>query len=186
EFTGKIAAENGLDLAPDKAWAWLAQGGFIESDANIGPAGFPIAHVKTLGTFLTEVEPTPVLEKNNVFQLDISGAVWQDRARYKNGGVEKIGSYMRDGKVLPLLGAMNLMVDILQRACRLHQIREIVDILTKRHENDKAFLSDYVSRLGPALEAMVTDGWVKASYDPNFPMATLPRQMGEVIHWNED
>ena len=186
EFTAQIAADNGLDLTPDKAWAWLGQGGFIDSDANLGTAGFPVAHIKTLGTFLADVEPEPILDKYNVFQLDISGAEWRDQAWYKNGSVKRIGSYVRGKRILPLIGAIELVVDILQRTPRIHQIRETIQILAKRHENDPKFLVDFIGRIPPALEAMVTDGWVKPSYDPNQPTATLPRRMGEVIHWNED
>ncbi len=42
EFTSQLAKDVGLDLSPDKAWAWLAQGGFISQESMIGIGGYSL------------------------------------------------------------------------------------------------------------------------------------------------
>ena len=186
EFTQKIAADNGLDLSPDKAWAWLAQGGFIDSGANIGSAGFTLDSMKKLGEFLTELSPEPITETKNVFKLDLSNATWQDRALYREGRVQRIGSYMRGSHVLPLIGVLDFSVQVLQRASRIDVIMDILRQAANDRKTDTAFVNDVIGRFPHALEAMISDGWITASLDPNVPMGKLPVRVSDIFRWNED
>ncbi|MFX8561989.1 hypothetical protein ABTM00_19860, partial [Acinetobacter baumannii] len=56
EHTRRIAESNGLDLSPEKAWQWLAQGGFIDDDMVAGTATLSLSAIKGLGTFMTPME----------------------------------------------------------------------------------------------------------------------------------
>ena len=162
-FTAQIAKDAGLDLAPDKAWAWLGQGGFIDEDLAFGTGGFTLQFLKSSGEFLTEISPESPLEQNNVFKLDLTGAVQKDRAKYAKGAVGKSECYLRDGKVLPVGDAIGLVLQVLPHECRLQNIVAICNQEAYRNRRPiRAFL-DILSRFPRALEAMVHDGWVKAS-----------------------
>lgn len=184
-FTSKIAHDNGLDLSPEKAWAWIAQGGFIDEDLTLGIAGFSIDQIKDLGDFMSEVHVEPILSSNNVFELDLTGARWQDRALYQKGRVVKGASYVRDGRILPLIGVIELVVNILQQDSKITGIFGRIQALAEKHKDDEAFMFQYILQIPQALEALITDGWVKASYDPLLPLPPTPERY-TYLTWNTD
>src|SRR6202044_1119509 len=47
EFTAELAKANGLDLFPENAWRWLAQGGFIDEDLTVGAGGFNLLSIRS-------------------------------------------------------------------------------------------------------------------------------------------
>ena len=53
EHTAKIAEINGLNLSPEKAWQWLAQGGFIDDDHVAGTATLSYQEWAALRALLT-------------------------------------------------------------------------------------------------------------------------------------
>lgn len=174
EFTKELAADNGLKLTPQEAWQWLSQGGFIDDTASFGAAGFSLEQVKALGDFLTDLDASDYASKNNVFELDLSGATFAYRGAYLNGRVIKDECYTRGEKLLPLTGPIELLVQILQRVRTLPAIREYLLNVARQNQNDVEFMENVMLRIGIALEAMITDGWVKASYDPKLPLTEDP------------
>jgi flavin-dependent dehydrogenase len=185
EFTQQLAAANGLEMSPDKAWAWLAQGGFIDDDAGLGPAGFSLDQVKELADFLGDIEYSELITKNNVFKLDLSGAIWRDRASYAGGRIEASPAYVRGEKVLPLTGVFEATVGILQRNSSVSAIVANVQHLAQTHQANPEYMANVVVRIPEALEALVQDGWVKASYDPAQPLPPKPHRV-ESMRWNQD
>lgn len=184
EFTAEIAKGSGLDLSPEKAWPWLAQGGFIEDDLTIGTGTFSLNGVRALGDVMYETDmPKPLLE-NNVFELDLKGASYFDRARYENGRVVPTPSYRRDGKVLPVDGVFEPVLNVLQREKRLEGIVNAFKSMGQMATDEQQRTAIVVAALS-ALEALVFDGWVKASHDPNQPLLDLAVGYG-AIHWNRD
>lgn len=185
EFTAVIASENGLDLSPDKAWAWLAQGGFIDSSGALGPAGFPIDHVRNLGEFLADIEPSSAVKSSNVFRMNLEGAVLRDRVQFGMGRIEKTPCYSRGGRHLPVTGIFKYVIDLLAVSSELPEIVEEM----KRHiaeKQDPNFVNNTIGVVPHALEAMISDGWVDASFDPSLPTKKLPERVGNVLHWNTD
>lgn len=172
EFTAELAKVNGLELTPDKAWRWLAQGGFIDEDLTVGVGGFSLLGVRSSADFLTDLEIDSPLEENNVLTLDLSGATWRDAAVYFEGGVKKSGSYTRDGKVLPIQGHFEVLVNLLQKERRLPAIAQMMAQMAKErsHEPDVRM---FLSMLPEAIEGMIRDGWIRASYDPALPKVSL-------------
>lgn len=185
-FTAKIASENGLCLTPDKAWRWLAQGGFIDTDANLGPAGFSIDQVKTLGTFLAEVETTSVLKTCNTFKLDLRGAKELPRAHYGEGFIKETRCLVKGERVLPLVGVFDLIVGILRETSTTSGIAEVLKRKIAECGSDPAFINEIVGRVPHAIEAMASDGWIEATYDPNHPLRDLPERVARILKWNED
>jgi flavin-dependent dehydrogenase len=183
DFTRQIARENGLELTPDKAWAWLAQGGFIREDLTTGTGSFSVQAIRALGEFLAEVPTDSPLEKYNVFALDLRDAVWTNRAHYDTGRVIKREMYERNGRLLPLDGVFDLLVNILQRE---KTSRGIVNRLKEAAEGlrgDPMMRHHIVISALRAWEALVLDGWVKASYDPAVELVDLKSEY-TAIGWN--
>lgn len=184
-FTQQLAADNGMDMTPEKSWAWLAQGGFIDDDAGLGPAGFSINQVKEMGEFIGGQTSTSVLTTNNIFKLDLSGAQWHDRASFAAGKIEKTPAYVRGNKTLPVSSVIEVLVGILERNQTAQDIIANIQYLAQNHYTDADFMANIVVKLPEALEAMIEDGWVKASYDPSLPLAPEPPKIVS-MHWNTD
>jgi flavin-dependent dehydrogenase len=173
-FTQQLAADNGLDLDPEKAWAWLSQGGFIDEDASIGAAGFDLDQIKELGEFMNDLTPTDTIDKNNIFRLNLAGATYSDRASYAGGQIAKTACYTKGERVLPIIGPIELIVEILQRYHKLPDIVSNLMSIANDKQHDADFMMKYIVPIGQTLEAMINDGWVDASYDPSLPLAPLP------------
>ena len=182
EFTSQIAASNGLDLSPDKAWAWLAQGGFIDEEFAIGLAGFTLDQVKDLGSHLTEVQPTEHVAENNVFALTLEGSTKIDRAIYPKGQVKRSPCLEREGRLLPVLGCTDLVLHILQKHTERNEIAAALLEVSRRYSTNETFVMQVLSRFEITLEAMISDGWVRASYEPSVPMTPLPNNR-TVLEW---
>jgi len=173
EHTQKIARENGLDLTPQKAWAWLAQGGFIREDLTTGTGSFSVQAIRALGEYLTEVPTDSPLATNNIFTLNLASATWTERARYGEGKVMKQDGYEREGRLLPLDGLFDLLVNILQRQKTSRGIVDMIKAGAESMRDDPALRHHIVISALRAWEAMILDGWVTASYDPSVELVDL-------------
>jgi len=173
EFTQQIALDNGLEMSPDQAWRWLAQGGFIDEDLYIGNGGIEIAGIRDFAEFLYGGTPESPISKNNVFKLNLAGATWHDRAIYFEGTVRKDPGYLRGNKLLPISGVFEFWVEVLQRESKLPAILALWGKVREQHKDNAEFRTSIGSQMPAALEAMILDGWVDASYDPSLPLVEL-------------
>jgi flavin-dependent dehydrogenase len=185
EHTARIAAENGLDLSPDKAWEWLAQGGFIDDDHVAGTATLSLSALKGLGAYLTPMEIFSPLGANNVFKLNLKNAEKVERAKYENGGVRRYFSYQRNGKTLPLEGVFEMLFQILERYSSLSDIVAELNRIAVSRKGDKEFETWYVNRVPVAFEAMIVGGWIDASLNPTQPVMPV-KSNSKVMHWHVD
>jgi len=172
EFTSQLAKDVGLDLSPEKAWAWLAQGGFISEESLIGTGGYSFAFLKQSSQFLSDLDSKSPLENNNVFKLNLAGASWREPAMYRNGKVEKSQGYIRGERVLPITGPAEIVVHVLQRVSRLSDIIDHFNFEASRQANNPGFL-DRLQMVPETMEAMIHDGWILASHDPSTPLVPL-------------
>ena len=185
EHTQRIAEMNGLDLSPDKAWQWLAQGGFIDDDLTAGTATLSLSAIKGLGQYMTPMEPGSPLDENNVFRLNLADAKFRYRAAYEKGRVRRYDAYERDGKLLPLVGVFEVLVDVLQRDPTLPAILRRIHGLAEANRNNPDFKLWVLDRIPVAMEALIAGGWVVPSYDPRLPLSKT-NQAVEVMHWHHD
>ncbi len=183
-FTSELAAGAGLDLSPDKAWAWLAQGGFISDEAVAGTGGFSLLFLKGSKDYLADFDYESPLELNNDFRLNLAGATWKDRAWYRNGGVVQDPCYVRDGKVLPVTEVFEYIIHVLQQRNKLPDIMSLLKAEGERAAGN-ARLQGLIQQFPEALEAMIIDGWVTATYDESLPRFRV-RQKGGFCGWNTD
>ncbi len=185
EHTSKIAAENGLDLSPDKAWQWLAQGGFIDDDHVAGTATLSLSALKGLGTYLTPMDIHSPLGANNVFKLNLEGATKVNRAKYELGGVRRFIAYQRAGMTLPLEGVFEMMFHVLSKYSALKDIVGELNRIALSRKGDKEFETWYINRVPIAFEAMIVGGWVDASLDPSQPLMPVISNT-TVMHWHTE
>ncbi|MHB8635945.1 MAG: NAD(P)/FAD-dependent oxidoreductase [Fimbriimonadaceae bacterium] len=179
EFTAELAADANLKLDPAGAWAWIAQGGFIDEDGSFGTGGFSLSLIKGFGEFLAELDAGSPVAENNVFVLDLAGATWKDRAGYRGGMVVKDACYVRGGRVLPVVGTFEFVVNVLQLERTSSGILKRVRRAHEQRPGDSDFKA-MISLVPQALEAMILDGWVKASFDPAEPsllVSSAPREL---------
>jgi len=182
DHTAKIAADNGLDLSPDKAWQWLAQGGFIDEELTIGLAGYGLEQVKHLGEHLTDLQTKDFVPNCNVFKLELEGAVRTERAKYAEGRVDRCPCFIRGKRVLPVISVIDLVVTLLQRATDRPTIARDLREVAERYKEAPSFLTYVLAPFQMTLEAMILDGWVSASYDPAIPMTPLPNH-SDFMEW---
>ncbi|HWD37448.1 MAG TPA: NAD(P)/FAD-dependent oxidoreductase [Fimbriimonas sp.] len=185
EFTTKLADACGLSLSPEKAWDWIARGGFIDEELAIGLGGFGLASIKESRDYLTDLSFESPLEKYNVLKLDLSGATKKDRASYLDGRVGKTPCYLRGGKTLPVRGVFELLVKVLEQEQKLRKIVELLNYYAYQNANNRDFVNNVLPQISPALEAMIRDGWIEASYDPREPLANLDQGFSG-FHANKD
>jgi flavin-dependent dehydrogenase len=183
EYTAQIAKDQGLDLDPEKAWRWLALGGFIDEDLSSGTGSFTIDFVKSMGEYLSELKFESPLLTCNTFHLRLEGAELKERAKYQNGRVKLIKCYLRSGKVFPLDGGCGLLHFILSQHTNIADItgRLMAEVEGMRKTNP-ALRSTILLETIRALEALTYDGWIAASYDSTGLSVDIKREYLSV-HW---
>jgi hypothetical protein len=182
----EIARDAGLDLSPQKAWAWLAQGGFandVVGQAGIG--GCSLAVVKTLGSFMGPGAIDWQISGKNRFTLMFEGAVKETLAVYQAGCVEAVECLVRGGRKLPLTGFYDLWAQMLRREQRIEALLPVLQGWLAREippEHRRRALGDAFE----ALEVMVSDGWVEAGLDPERNRLELGASGGgRIMHWDD-
>jgi flavin-dependent dehydrogenase len=185
EHTAEIAKAAGIELSPDRAWAWLAQGGFINEDLTVGTGAYSLNGVKALSEFLSDFEPSQPFDKFNVFELNLAGATWRDRASFALGRVKKSQAYVRGERVLPVEGVFQLVVDILQKESTVQGFVKRLAEAVEPLRTDPGQRSGVILNAIQALEAMINDGWVTASHDPSKELINLKGDYF-AMRWNKE
>lgn len=185
EFTREIAKQNGLELSPEKAWAWLAQGGFINEEMTGGIGGFDLKQVRNISNQLADVTIEKQLDNANVFRLELDEAEASEFARYHEGRVTNCRCFRRDGKILPLLAATDLVVHVLRHDSSRLEINKTLRAIAERYNGNEAFFKYVLAFFENTLEAMVVDGWVSAEHEDGIPMTPFPRT-DNVLDWMRD
>lgn len=181
EFTVSLAKDAGLDLTPQKAWQWISQGGFITHDLRIGTGGFNIPHALKIGEFLSDLDVDLSIEKNNVFGLNLVGAEQKEIAVYHKGRVYRETSYVRGERSLPVYSHVGMLVELLQQEPRYPMLMQRLTSLAKK----SPFVAQVLPLVPETLEAMISDGWIDASYDPKLPLMKRSRE-SRTIRPNQD
>ncbi len=185
DFTQKLAEDVGLDLSPEKAWQWLAQGGFVDEDLGCGVGGFGLGAVKAMSEMISELRPESPLELNNVLKLNLEGASYKNRAVYAAGRVGRTDCYTRGCQVLPIDGTVELLVDLLQRTSDLGLVLDTLRKVIESKSDDPTQRSAMETTAIQILEGLIYDGWIRCSLNPNRPLYTF-RYRDSTVRWNRD
>lgn len=164
EHCKAIAAEVGLKLSPAEAWRWLSQGGFTAELFSLPALGtFDIACAKQLIELFDERERNAELLCNghNVFKLNLHGAEQSFMGNLVNGRIEKIPSWRKGSKEIPIVGAYKVIFEVLQATS---DGEEMIDLIKKTMGGADEFDRNFrLVRCIQSLEVMIQEGWVLRS-----------------------
>jgi flavin-dependent dehydrogenase len=178
EHCTKIAAEAGLKLEPKKAWAWLAQGGFISESLGLPSFGsFDVASAKQI---LDRFDPTGskhvgyLVSGHNVFKLNTRGAKRGKVGHLDGGRIRPMDCWERGEATLPLVGIYGAVVKVLERTS---DGKEIIDAFhsivrtggTGAGGGEQSDVSLFIQ----ALDVMIEKFWVTREIDKKRPMITI-------------
>jgi flavin-dependent dehydrogenase len=187
EHCREIARSAGLHLSPQKAWAWLAQGGFT-NDILGQPAigGLDLSGMKSVMQIVTAEPVSWHASESNIFQLDLSGAKMEQLPHYDQGRIKPVSCYFRNGQRLPMVGTFGLMTQILQQVSGIQAILQHLTAFLRQHIPPELH-GLYIQTAVQSLEVMISEGWVKASQDPTKPhlQVTTPKE-GGIVHLHQE
>jgi len=173
EYTSKIAAEAGLDLAPEESWRWLAAGGFVSDDLTFPVVGtYRLGAVKTLMQFLSGQAAGWQINQFNHFTMNLEGCETVYVPYCRDGGIERVKCYQRGNALLPMIGLYRMLFRALGRA---NDAAALVKELKAAIAATEDMTEPYNALLGAleALEGMVTEGWVVATAVEGRPFLTM-------------
>jgi flavin-dependent dehydrogenase len=187
EYCSEIASDSGLDLDADRAFQWLGTGGFVNADMALPTiSGFSGEATRVLEQHLRRKGARSPIEGNNLFDLNLEGAEKTLTAHYMQGSVQQVFAYKRGNRVLPVFGAYQPILEVLEHERTLHGF--VSGLLEKFA---KAFgPGDHTPKLSLAfqsLEALAVDGWVNCWLDPDLPGLELDTPAENwFLHRNRD
>ncbi|MFI4883160.1 MAG: NAD(P)/FAD-dependent oxidoreductase [Phycisphaerales bacterium JB064] len=167
-----LAASAGLKGNAQHAWSWLMQGGFTATSLVQPQVGsHDIGGARALVGMLTEGMPAPsiALQQFNVVKPNLVGAKQEYFVDFRAGAVHCTPCYVRDGRILPMIGVYERLLEALKRSTVL---AEVLDDLRRTIQSvvPLANQGQALSRCIQALEAMLQDGWLIAKHDHRRPI----------------
>lgn len=183
DFSSELAKDVGLELNPEDAWAWLAQGGFISQENMIGIGGFSLDFLKQSADYIGILDAKSPLERFNVFKLNLQGAELREVAVYRQGRVAKRRAYARGERFLPLGGPVDIILLALQEASAIEHIHSVLRRVTRNNHQRPGFMTS-IALVPEIMEAMIHDGWIEASYDSSKELKSLI-QRSPMLRWNK-
>jgi flavin-dependent dehydrogenase len=171
EYTREIARAAGLDLDPDRAFQWLGTGGFVNDDLGYASIGaYSIGAIKQIAQVFGGAPADWRINRANEFRLNLVGAHSTTVASFREGRVRYEPAYVRDGKVLALVGPYRHLFNTLQHENSLSRIVGRLEATLPRGLGDP---KERVAYCLHALETMVVDGWVKGRLNKKHPSLAL-------------
>jgi hypothetical protein len=124
------------------------------------------------------------ISKNNLFSLNLAGAGQVDIALFHEGAIEKVPALAREGRILPARGVYRFLVQALTQSNRVdHLMTQIKSDWCRRPEAGQNGWRTAIE----GLEAMVNDGWVRATFTPELPRFKVEAMEGAgLFHPNTD
>ncbi|HEY2799223.1 MAG TPA: NAD(P)/FAD-dependent oxidoreductase [Chthoniobacterales bacterium] len=178
EHCAGIASDAGLHLAPDDAWDWLGRGGFATESNTIAMAGTfdPGSAKKLIELFTREKRRASwLIDGHNVFQLDLRGAKTERVGVLRQGRIQAVPCYVRNGRRLPCAGNFAIMIEVLRQTSALAHMAALIEKAVSRiSPHDKENADSIHAGLLQVLEVLVSDGWVERKIDTNYPTLRVP------------
>ncbi len=180
EFTREIARESGLELDADKAFQWLGTGGFVNDDLRSARvATFSMASIKSVTRFLGGGSRAAwQIAQFGLFKPSIAGSDRRAVPVFHEGQVLVREVLERDGKTLPLVGAYQKVLQIVQQR---QKARPIFDALSAAYP-DPAALTNALE----VFEAMVVEGWIKGRQPLETPIFDPGDVEDTLLHKNRE
>ena len=187
EQTREIAETAGLSLDGDKAFRWLATGGFVHDDPSAPfVGGFSLTAVRGINDRLCETRGTWATSEHNKFVLDLGEAEIEDIPILYNGQVVPRPCFVKEHRYLPQYGYYGVATALLKKYQYIDEMVPRLEAYFSRNPTMPTIEHDVQNTIS-AIEAMVAHGWVTTSYDPDHPLIkfALPEE-SEIVHTNKD
>lgn len=187
DHCAEIARDAGLKMSPGAAWSWLAQGGFTHDDLGVpGIGGLDFSALKQITQLFSQKKAHWLLNKYNVFKLNLQGAREDALPRYTEGRIERVPCYFRGTRRLPVTGLYQILIEHLQTPTDIGTLyRALGEGFSRSYGPRNAQLA--LTKAIQTLEVMVSEDWVKAKFDKKKAKLDLDTpDEGGIIHKNRD
>jgi len=176
EYCTEIAKGAGLTLDADEAFQWLGTGGFADELNGLPFSGtYTLTAIKAFTSRFGNKDTSWKVYDNNVFELNLEDAALDAVALYEQGRVRRLECLRKGEQVWPLNGVYKCIYRAFQS--RETEIQLLAERFIFELTKEKIPVSTDMARIClESLEALVTEGWVKASYDPNLPLLDVGRE----------
>lgn len=167
DVASKIAADSGMSLKPEAAFRWLSLGGFgYEDFFQPGLGGLDLLAVREITSRLTGEDTGGwLLNKYNVFKLNLHGAKRDAFPLFRGGRVIRTECFGRAGRNLPITGIFGATVEILRRVSHIEAIaQEAVRVAEASRTGPHTFNAFHIMS---AIESMLAEGWILGRLDPS-------------------
>jgi flavin-dependent dehydrogenase len=175
EYCSEIAKSAGIALDADAAFQWLGTGGFA-SEANGAPfAGtYTLTAIKGFTSRFSSHDGNWRVHDNNIFKINLEGAEEELTAVYDQGRVQPIQCFTKGAKRWPIKGYYGCVYRALQKESEIQLLAErfIFELVKLKVEMKR----EHAEVCLETLEALVTEGWVTASYDPSLPLLDVGKE----------
>ena len=167
DYTSEIAREAGLNLEPEKAWQWLGTGGFVDHNTvGGGFGGYTIGLAKQISGNFLGTGARYLSEGMNYFKLNLDGAEKDWGAILANGRLSRHRAYRRGNRYLPNTRLFGLIIERTREGGTLDQIRAAVTAKATESRMSPITSERFMENAYEALEVMIADGWLDATFDP--------------------
>jgi flavin-dependent dehydrogenase len=169
QYCTEIAQTSGLSLDPDDAFRWLGTGGFTDEFPGSTFGGtFEVTAVKRFVSRFSGQKAEWIVRSNNIFEFDCEGAIEESQAIYEGGAIVPVLTLRKGAYNLPIVGIYKYLFAALQLETEIVPLLERFAFEAQRDgfQNSRQAIIKGIE----ALEALVAEGWVKASFRAGVPL----------------
>jgi len=187
DYTREIARTAGHEMTADNAFRWLATGGFTHEDPSLPMIGAcSVQAVRQINERFSQTKSTSQVSTNNLFSLDLEGVSEETFPILFEGRIWSKPAFRRGNKVLPRFGVFEIVIRALQAESEMSKLMPWLEAFFQRNPIYPTPATG-IDMAMATMEAMIADGWIKASLDPDRPCFDfdVPAETA-VIHGNRD
>lgn len=175
DYCTEIAKGAGLTLDSDAAFQWLGTGGFADELNGLPFSGtYTLTAIKAFTSRFGDHDTRWQVYENNLFEPNLEDAVEDSVALYDQGRIRRLPCLRKGEKIWPLNGVYKCIYKALNS--REKEIELLAERFILELRKEKLPVSQDMARIClEALEALVTEGWVTASYDPEIRLLDVGR-----------
>ncbi len=176
EYCTQIAKGAGLTLDADAAFQWLGTGGFADELNGLPFSGtYTLTAIKAFTSRFGDKDATWAVYDNNLFDLNLADSTRDTVAMYDRGRIRRLECLRKGDRIWPLNGVYKCIHKALASGER--EIQLLAERIMYELSREEVRLSPTLAKIAlEALEALVTEGWVTASYDPNLSLLDVGRK----------
>lgn len=183
DFTAELAQDRGLSLNPQEAWRWFGTGGFVNSDSLLtGFGGYSLAATKQISANFSGQPPHYEVIGKTHFRTSADGAEKAWGAFLHDGRIERHRCLERNGRMVPKTGLADWLMTTLRAELSAREVICATDAYFVAMQFPERFRPKFSQDVYEMLEALVSDGWIKAEARAGFePLPSITVDLSGVI-----